>query len=184
MPSSSGLIYYRAMSHENLEGKPQPLNAVNIEAWDPKAALKSLAADAHLELGEGGDERTLSERLLKENAPQAALAVVHLAQNAQNDTVRFKAASYILDRVMGRVGPDGFFDGRDPFEKLLADCVRSEMSKVQGGGDGRGLVQGSAGASERTQPGCREDAETSASSDAPVEHSTDGAEEDPGGYTG
>jgi len=96
--------------------------AKNLAPWDPKEALRTLASESAL--SEDEDEIAISERLLKENAPQATLSLVHLSQNSPNDSIRMKASQYILDRVLGRADELGLQKSSDPFMEFLSDCVK------------------------------------------------------------
>lgn len=116
------------MSDFNSEG-------IGLEAWNPKEALKTLAAESTLD---GGDMAKVTERLLIENGPAAVASIVHLAQHAPSDTVRLRAATYITDRVLGRITENGIVDqDKDPFAAFVADCVR-EFEHVVEGEDGEG----------------------------------------------
>ncbi len=104
------------------EQADEDLEAKNLSPWDPVHALESLTDERRAGLDE--DEYALARRLLRENAPNAVLAIVHLAQNSSNEATRLKAAQYVVDRVMGRVTEGGLLDeANDPFTRFLAQCV-------------------------------------------------------------
>jgi hypothetical protein len=98
------------------------------ESWDPDALARTLDESMKLEEmthpGEAYHDR--SQRLLTENAPRAALAIVNLAMYARNETTRLKAASYVIDRALGRIPvPKQDIDTFD-WEKTLAGLGISE----------------------------------------------------------
>ena len=72
----------------------------------------------------GADESPAArtKRIFEENAPFAAAAVIDMVHNASSETVRLRAATYVVDRVIGPVGKEeqedalaGFLNG---IEKL------------------------------------------------------------------
>lgn len=67
---------------------------------------------------DGGDSDATAERLIKQHAPMAALALVQLGQHAQSETVRMNTNKYIIDRVLGPVTP-GSTAATDPLEAFL-----------------------------------------------------------------
>lgn len=83
-------------------------------AWDPQAvkhaidlqldydAPESQSAEAAEALRRMGSE-ALARNKAREAAPVAMDAIIHLATYAENESLRFKAASYIVDRVLGRI---------------------------------------------------------------------------------
>ncbi|MCA1806523.1 MAG: hypothetical protein LC687_01470 [Actinobacteria bacterium] len=109
--------------------------------WDPIATKRAI--DMELEFGspsfyrtEGADaeadtstpiSRLTSEALARNKAraaaPVAMDAIIHLATYSENEQLRFKAASYLVDRVLGRITDvpmDGSaLDESDPLTKLV-----------------------------------------------------------------
>jgi len=66
-------------------------------------------ADKELEDLFGGEGETAGQRtkrLFDENAPFAAAAIIDLVHNAGNDNTKLRAATYVVDRVLGPVGKD------------------------------------------------------------------------------
>ena len=90
------------------------------EEWDPDILANKLNASLQLEEQVHPDEthKERSQRLLDENSPRAALAIVHLATYGHNESIRLKAATYIVDRNLGRV-PLGTSDEKQDWEKAL-----------------------------------------------------------------
>lgn len=69
----------------------------------------------------------LTQRVFDDNAGGAAMQIVNLARRAGSEGVRLKAACYVVDRVLGKVGdakiPE---DGKkDLFEELFESVVRT-----------------------------------------------------------
>ena len=99
-----------------------------MELWDVDAALNRLTSE---KAWDGIDLTDQSQsnvndtmrRLLREAGPVATLALVHLAQYSDSEHMRYKAATYIIDRNLGRIGELTTTPERDPFMALLEDCV-------------------------------------------------------------
>lgn len=73
--------------------------------WDPERVKQAL--DTELSVEGINAHRKITARKLREAAPVCADAIAHLATWSTNESVRLKAASYVLDRVYGKVGNDG-----------------------------------------------------------------------------
>lgn len=94
----------------------------NLEPWDPAEALKSLELEAKLDVGEDGKGNFVhtTERMLVEAGPAAIRSIVHLASHSTNEATRLKAATYITDRVFGRLGEEGVSEaGKDAFDRFF-----------------------------------------------------------------
>jgi hypothetical protein len=65
--------------------------------WNPEARLDSLMLEVQFE---GGDSAGATARMLREHALIAAESIAHLSVHSRNETVRLKAATYIVDRVL------------------------------------------------------------------------------------
>lgn len=66
--------------------------------------------------------RTQAAKVFQENAASAALTIARIAQHGSNENIRLKAATYITDRVMGRIPDANAAAGEDsPLEKMLQD---------------------------------------------------------------
>jgi len=89
----------------------------NSDNVDPE--LARLIEAAHLEesLHPEEDNRDRAIRVLEDAAPVAAMSIVQLSRQAQNENLRFRASTYILDRVLGDVkGSNGT---KPPWEELF-----------------------------------------------------------------
>jgi hypothetical protein len=90
---------------------------------DPDWVSESVIAALNMEKQVHGDasNAALARRIFEENAPIAAARIAHLASNANSEQVALRAATYITDRVLGKVGDDS--DVKDPLEQFLADMA-------------------------------------------------------------
>jgi len=66
--------------------------------WNPEKMINELMLESQFD---GGDAAASASRLLREHALVAAQSIAHLAAYGHNERVRFQAASYIVDRVLG-----------------------------------------------------------------------------------
>lgn len=79
-----------------------------------------------------GKYEAVTAALLRKHASHAAQTVIDIAMNSENDNTRLKAAQYIIDRTLGRVGEERNRDedGRAPWEKVF-DSVLVEPPAEQ-----------------------------------------------------
>lgn len=89
--------------------------------WDPDRVKRAL--DTELSVEGVHAHRSITARKLREAAPVCADAIAHLASWSTNESVRLKAAQYILDRVYGKVGNDGLKvkDDEGSLETMVED---------------------------------------------------------------
>jgi hypothetical protein len=98
----------------------QPYNPSDHE-WDPIKAVESMAAEREV-LNLDFDKQT--EDLLRENGPIAAQVIAHTMQHSTNEKLRFEAAKYVTERVLGKVEGSGLKPkGNDPFQELIDASV-------------------------------------------------------------
>jgi hypothetical protein len=90
-----------------------------FKEWDPEAAVQAMAAENDV-FKDRTTEQAAAE-ILKQNAPAAALALCHLATDSLNENVRLKAASTVLERVLGKSGEPA--DKKDVLAELLEQMV-------------------------------------------------------------
>jgi hypothetical protein len=92
------------------------------EYWDPDKALESLKLEG--DVFDGKTQKQIASDIFKENSPLAAQAIVQIALHDPDSRRRLQAATYITDRVLGRVGEEKTESGEvDPLEAFLADTV-------------------------------------------------------------
>lgn len=97
LPPLRGISYNigRHVSYEGQEGVEM--------AYDPDA-LDALKMEQ--QLTEATDAE-FAEEILKQNAPRAAQVVCHLATNGTTEQIKFRAATYVCDRVLGPIRASG-----------------------------------------------------------------------------
>jgi len=61
-----------------------------------------------------------ARRMLQENAPMAAASLIKLAKHSENDSVRLRAATEILNRAE-EIGNGA--QGKEPWAELLEDTI-------------------------------------------------------------
>jgi hypothetical protein len=105
---------------------------------DPKADkltrkdLDDLVIDAQRS---GKPDTAYAQTIFKRGVLGAAQTIVDLAVAGSSERIRYQAATYVIDRVMGRVQDNPPKNEDEPFEKLMAECVSSipddEYNKIQ-----------------------------------------------------
>jgi len=93
--------------------------AYNDPNWVSEDALAALNMEKQVHSDE--DNAALARRIFMEQAPLAASRIAHLAAHANSEQVALRAATYITDRVLGKIGEDT--DGVDPLAQFLADMT-------------------------------------------------------------
>jgi len=91
-------------------------------AYDPDA-LDALSMEK--QLTEATDAE-LTETIFKQNAARAALKIADIAMNGSSDSLQFRAATYICDRVLGPAKASGLKGGEA--KDALEDFVRGIVS--------------------------------------------------------
>jgi len=95
-----------------------------MKQWNPDDALKSLTAEETIM---EHTKESLAKSIFDQNAPIAAQAIAHLAQFSENEQVRFKAATYVVERCMGRL-QDAPPLHDDPLEAFLQELTKEANS--------------------------------------------------------
>ena len=81
-------------------------------------------ARLEMELDPSQSEEEVSRRIFREGLVPATQAIVHLANYGTNDNVRFRAATYVVERNLGPIA-SGL--GKDEeWEALVKNIMRSE----------------------------------------------------------
>lgn len=91
--------------------------------WVDEKALEALKMESAV-FGEGLGSQTnpeIAERLFDENVVGATMSIIHIARCAPNDNLRFKAAQYIVDRVLGASKKDPQNKDMDPLNRLIQE---------------------------------------------------------------
>jgi hypothetical protein len=95
-------------------------------AWDPQAVKDALDLEMHPIQDEPSKSYTdVAESMLEENLPAAVQSLVWMSLWSENESYRYKASVYIIDRVLGRTTdkPLKVEDSEDVLKKLLAGVV-------------------------------------------------------------
>lgn len=95
--------------------------AYNDPNWVSDDALAALNLEKQVHGDE--DNAALARRIFMEQAPLAAARIAHLAAHAASETVALRAAQYITDRVLGKIGDDT--DSVDPLAAFLNDMTNN-----------------------------------------------------------
>lgn len=90
---------------------------MSFKAWDPADALARLAQEKEV-IGDGEPVATAT-RIIRDAAPEAALAMTHLAIHSVDERMRFQAARYILDSTLNVGGKDS----QQPIEQFLQSIL-------------------------------------------------------------
>jgi len=94
-------------------------------AWDPVRVKQAIDMELNFNTDSGSDaptHETLAKSKARNALPVAMDSIIHLAVYSDNETMRFKAATYLVDRVLGRVTDVPMYneiDDDDPLTKLV-----------------------------------------------------------------
>src|SRR5690349_3229802 len=94
------------------------------KAWVTDNDLKALGLERATGFKtDDGPESPVEQanRMMRENAPMAAMSLIRLAQNAEAETVRLRASVEILNRATAQgTGADGREPWADVYEKVMS----------------------------------------------------------------
>jgi hypothetical protein len=97
------------------------------ERWNPDRIIDSLAEEKSVF---GISDEKLAEKMFRENAARATDAIVWLALYSKNEKLRFDAARYITDRVLGKVNDSGLKTKNDVYDDFLESVTVAKDSEV------------------------------------------------------
>ena len=102
------------------------------QTWDATEAMERLRAEKVLDgidlsSANQGEINQTTRRILREAAPIAAMALVHIVNFSPNERLRQQTAMYIIDRNLGRIGEMTSTDAKDPIEALIAQCLEGSI---------------------------------------------------------
>lgn len=72
----------------------------------------------------------IANKQLEKGLVPAVTTIIQLAQHAEAESLRLKAAQYVVDRNLGRINTKDTGDS-DPWSKLLAGITRAEDEAIQ-----------------------------------------------------
>jgi hypothetical protein len=88
------------------------------DPYEPtQAELDAMVLDAKLYPDE--TEEQTARRIFREGLPNAAKAIVDIAENSTSDRTRLTAAQYIVERNLGKVGDDAAHAPDNALAKLV-----------------------------------------------------------------
>lgn len=110
------------------------------EEWDPVRVKQAI--DLELNFGSmdpsdtDSSPNTTPETLAKDHArrslPVAMDSIIHLATYSENEGLRLKAATYLVDRVLGRITDTPIYsdvdDDTDPLVRLVKRATQTQSS--------------------------------------------------------
>jgi hypothetical protein len=120
----------RTHEGDSLSGYVAPVEGQSDE-WIADDAIEALAMEKDLRPAESNEE--LAERIFDENLPVAAQAICYLARHSGNAQTRMRAAVYVVERKMGRVGdPNVVKKANDPLLEFVkgVSSDRPELEPV------------------------------------------------------
>jgi hypothetical protein len=95
-----------------------------VHDWDADQELAKLEQTFDASTEGVVDERKTSERLFREALPSATLAVIHMARYSENEQIRFKAATYVVERNLGTLQQASPLNSAsDPLTELLGELA-------------------------------------------------------------
>ena len=114
-------------SHDRDTEETSGLSDEDIKALEQE---RDLMSESFVDMG---------ERLLEQALPSAIQSVINLAEKGGTDTIRFKAAQYIIDRQLGPVTATHSGDShKSAADRLLEDItVAIPLGLTEGEPDGK-----------------------------------------------
>lgn len=124
-PDSFMDIYGRTTSPDQNEATP---TEIPMDVWVPDRAIQAINMEKQLHPTKTDAE--LANDVLKSNLPVVAVGIAHTAKYANDARLRLQAQTYIMDRVLGKVGTSNITDA-DPMDTLLKSLMEN-VSQVVG----------------------------------------------------
>lgn len=87
------------------------------DEWVPEDAIEALSMERAASPSESLEN--LTARLFRENAPAAAMSIVHTALHGANERTRLDASKYVVERLLGKVGESNPVGAVNPLEAFL-----------------------------------------------------------------
>lgn len=108
---------------------PNASKDIPAEVWVPSRALEAINMEKALE--PEISDTALAQKILKENLPLVAVGITHTAKYASDARLRFQAQTYVMDRVLGKVGTSVVNDDSplDELNKQLMELVNAAVAE-------------------------------------------------------
>jgi len=136
MPKGNGWDFTNPMDDDDAQNAarswdPNNPNTEEIPAdiWVPDRALQTIAMERQFD--EGISDTALAQKILKQNLPLVAVGITHTAKYASDQRLRFQAQTYVMDRVLGKVGTSVVNDD-SPLDELNKQLMELVAAAVDG----------------------------------------------------
>lgn len=83
-------------------GDYESINEIPDSEWVPDRAIEAIMLERQME--PDISDTALANKIMKENLPIVAANIVHTAKYANDPRIRLQAGTYVMDRMMGKVG--------------------------------------------------------------------------------
>lgn len=93
-----------------------------MRTWDPEAVKAALDTERAVH-GEDFSPEKISRRKFRDSVALAADRIIHIALYSENETLAFRASTYITDSVLGRVSDRVPLGKTDLFDELFRDVL-------------------------------------------------------------
>jgi hypothetical protein len=104
---------------------------VNLALSELEAEELKLQLAAERELTDE-DIAKQTRRIFQERAPQAAVTICKLALHSPNERVQLQAATYVVERLIGRLADDIPATESNPYEDLMREIMEYAESQRLG----------------------------------------------------
>lgn len=102
--------------------------SLNPEAFVTDEDASALEMERTI-LREDSAEDTM-RRIFRENAAEIALGIVKIAKYDGNGNTRLRAAQYVTDRILGRIGDD--LGEADPIKEFVGSFIKNVEEHANG----------------------------------------------------
>jgi hypothetical protein len=96
-----------------------------MDGAESERSMEDKLADLEVERDLRGETtEQAADRMFKEHLLQATQAICNIAVYGSTEKLKLQAAQYVVERNLGRLGDRDPLANTDPFELLLAECVK------------------------------------------------------------
>lgn len=78
------------------------------------------------------DEEAMARRLFRQALPSAVMQVITIARTGDNERVRLQAATYVVERVLGKPGEDPTHASANLLQDLVQGFENELKAEVEG----------------------------------------------------